>query len=305
MALEIEMSNEDLNEILASVSGDTTPIPPKASPKVTEPASSELDELDSALAEIDALPERSDDEVETPSDDDLEAIIGKESAAPAVTTPVTASEEDVLAELEEEAPSGDKEEDISQVPEPVATSHAPEPTPEPAPEATPEAPKVSGVVYYIDAERLKRDLAINPTNIDDALMTHASNYVHYAVQASNARRQYDKTKAAFEILESRLDHRHRETLKVENPKTTEAQIRAAVVSDPVWSQGNTRLIETRAIYELAQDAKEAYMMRRDTLLQLAKDAREERLGQLRVTAMDSAKDRVMNKLRDAADVATA
>jgi hypothetical protein len=160
--------------------------------------------------------------------------------------------------------------------------------------------KRDGVVYYIDPARLKRDVAFSPHNIDDAMMTHASKFVHYAVQSSMARGQFERMKAAFEILESKLDGEHRTVLKEENPKTTEAQIRAAVVADARWKAANARLIETRTVYELAQDAKEAFTMRRDTLLQVAKNVREERGGEMRLKEIQedhkATRGRVLEKL---------
>jgi hypothetical protein len=160
--------------------------------------------------------------------------------------------------------------------------------------------KRDGVVYYIDPARLKRDVAFSPHNIDDAMMTHASKFVHYAVQSSMARGQFERMKAAFEILESKLDGEHRTVLKEENPKTTEAQIRAAVVADARWKAANARLIETRTVYELAQDAKEAFTMRRDTLLQVAKNVREERGGEMRLKEIQedhkATRERVLEKL---------
>ena len=163
-----------------------------------------------------------------------------------------------------------------------------------------EPVKRDGVVYYIDPARLKRDVAFSPHNIDDAMMTHASKFVHYAVQSSMARGQFERMKAAFEILESKLDGEHRTVLKEENPKTTEAQIRAAVVADARWKAANARLIETRTVYELAQDAKEAFTMRRDTLLQVAKNVREERGGEMRLREIQedhkATRERVLDKL---------
>lgn len=163
-----------------------------------------------------------------------------------------------------------------------------------------EPVKRDGVIYYIDPARLKRDVAFSPHNIDDAMMTHASKFVHYAVQSSMARGQFERMKAAFEILESKLDGEHRTVLKEENPKTTEAQIRAAVVADARWKAANARLIETRTVYELAQDAKEAFTMRRDTLLQVAKNVREERGGEMRLKEIQedhkAARERVKDKL---------
>jgi hypothetical protein len=147
-----------------------------------------------------------------------------------------------------------------------------------------EKPKstVSGLKSFIDVEKLKADVKINPINIDVELAEHASKFVHYAVQSSEARRQHERMKAAFDILESRLYHEHRTVLKTDNPKVTEAQIKSAVICDKRWLGGNSRMIDARAIYDLAQSAKEAFGMRRDTMLQMAKDMREERLGAMRI-----------------------
>jgi hypothetical protein len=46
---------------------------------------------------------------------------------------------------------------------------------------------------------------VQPTDLDEAVQNHASLFVHYANNARLARRQFDRMKAAFDILDSRLE----------------------------------------------------------------------------------------------------
>jgi hypothetical protein len=296
----LTISDSELEDILASVAGDAPVVPPKREePPVAAPEPAKAEDDIGAL--IDALDGPTGEEVaategEAESVEDVVATLDAETKGKIVSGEIMTDDATEAAVLEAAAKA---EPPTAPAPEPegeVSTAIEPEvkETETPAPSGE---KKVVGVTYFIDPARLARDVSISLTNLDDALMTHASNFVHYAVQASNARRQYERMKAAFEILESKLDNKWRVALKEENPKTTEAQIRAAVVGDKEWSQANVRMIEARTIYELAQDAKEAFTMRRDTLLQLAKDAREERLGQLRVTQEVDARGRVDEMLR--------
>jgi hypothetical protein len=296
----LTISDSELEDILASVAGDAPVVPPKKEePPVAAPEPAKAEDDIGAL--IDALDGPTGEEVaategEAESVEDVVATLDAETKGKIVSGEIMTDDATEAAVLEAAAKA---EPPTAPAPEPegeVSTAIEPEvkETETPAPSGE---KKVVGVTYFIDPARLARDVSISLTNLDDALMTHASNFVHYAVQASNARRQYERMKAAFEILESKLDNKWRVALKEENPKTTEAQIRAAVVGDKEWSQANVRMIEARTIYELAQDAKEAFTMRRDTLLQLAKDAREERLGQLRVTQEVDARGRVDEMLR--------
>lgn len=138
---------------------------------------------------------------------------------------------------------------------------------------------------FVDAEQLKRDVEFNVANLDEAVQSHASLFVHYANNARLARRQHDRMKAACDILESRLDSYHREVLKAAG-KATENQIAAAVKADPRWWAAQQRLIDAKAIYDLANDAKEAFAQRRDMIVQISVDRREERKGELRIKAVD-------------------
>lgn len=129
---------------------------------------------------------------------------------------------------------------------------------------------------FVSAEELQRDITINMLDLDSAVIRHASLYVYYATQAALARRQFERTKAAVEILESRLDHHYRKQAIDEGKKVTENSIASSVKSDRRWHIAQDRLATARAIMDLANDAREAFAQRKDMIVQLAVDRRVER-----------------------------
>ena len=136
-------------------------------------------------------------------------------------------------------------------------------------------------------------------DLDSAMVEHASLYVHYASQTVSARRQYERLKNAFEILEARLDAQYREALASEGKKATEAAIRNALVADSRWSGAQARVIEAQSIWKLCEVAESALVQRKDLLLEIARDRRREREGELRVLEAKSQRERVDEILRGA------
>ena len=70
----------------------------------------------------------------------------------------------------------------------------------PAPAASP-----SGLKVFVDVNRLRLDLQINPNDLDEATISQAPMFIHYAEQAAWARRQMEKCKLAAEVTESQVD----------------------------------------------------------------------------------------------------
>ena len=165
--------------------------------------------------------------------------------------------------------------------------------------------EAAGLTVYVDSDELKKDIAIDQTSLDSNMQQHASLYVHYATQAVRARRQWERWKAAFEILESQLDGKHRESLKESGAKVTEAQIRAAMVQDPQWKKCSAMVIEAQQIFRLAEIGERSFEQRKDMLLQLARDAAREREGQLRVGAATATRTTVLDSLAAARQTAEA
>ena len=152
---------------------------------------------------------------------------------------------------------------------------------------------------FIDVEALKRDVSINPTNLDSAMMDHASLYVHYAVQTVDARRQHERLKHGFEILEATLDAEYREAFATEGKKVTENAIRNALVADRRWSGAQSKVIEAQSIWKLCEVAESALIQRKDLILEVARDRRKEKEGQLRVLENQDMRERVQDIMRKA------
>lgn len=149
---------------------------------------------------------------------------------------------------------------------------------------------------FIDPKQVKEDMDIDLADLSSAMQRHSSMYVYYAGIAVRARAQSDRWKSAFEILESQLDSQHRATLKEENAKTTEAQIRAAVVNDPKWRAAQTRLLAAQTQWRLAETVERGFEHRKDMLLQIARGQLREADGPLRViqnAAAAEGKDRFL------------
>lgn len=152
---------------------------------------------------------------------------------------------------------------------------------------------------FVDQDQARKDIAINPNDLDSAMLEHASLYLHYAQQTVSARRQYDRLKNAFEILEARLDEEYRTSMSEgAAKKPTEAQIRAAIVSDKRWSGAQAKVIEANSIWRSCEIVESAMSQRKDMILEVARDRRKEKEGQLRVLENQDMRDRVNSMLSE-------
>lgn len=184
---------------------------------------------------------------------------------------------------------------------PVLASVVPDVPPVPPVSAAPEKVKVGNETMlnrFIDPDEVRRDLAINPTNLDDSMLQHASLYVHYATQTVNARRQYDRLKNAFEILEARLDGEIRSAAADGGKKITEAGIKSQMVADKRWSGGQAKVIDAGSIYRYCEVVENAFCQRKDMILEVARDRRKEKEGQLRVLENQDMRERVLGMVAE-------
>ena len=147
-------------------------------------------------------------------------------------------------------------------------------------------------------EQIKRDVAINISDLDGDMVGHASMYVHYAMKTVAARRSYDGLKNTSEIRQAQLFAKHRSALLAEGAKATEAMIDAAVKTDVEYIKAQTDLINAQAAWRLAEVAESAFVQRKDMILELARDRRKEREGQLRVLEQEAGKNNVMTALKE-------
>lgn len=168
-----------------------------------------------------------------------------------------------------------------------------------------EETKVAGdgtaLKTFINGDQVKADITINTADLDSAMIEHAGLELHYAMQTAHARRQYERIKAAIEILEAKLDAKFRESLAADGlKKPTEASIKAAITADPSYSSGASKLIDAQHIWKLCEATENAFRSRKDMLLEVARDRRKEKEGQLRVLENSELRDGVLNMLKHGA-----
>jgi hypothetical protein len=149
---------------------------------------------------------------------------------------------------------------------------------------------------FIDADQVKKDIKIDHTDINGALQEHAGLYQHYAGIAVRCRSQADRMKQNLELWENILDREHRTRLKEENPKVTEVQVKAAVVTDMRWRSASQRMIDADEQYNYAKTIERSFEHRREMLLQLARNLAREQEGPLRVVVNQDARQRTLEAM---------
>lgn len=153
---------------------------------------------------------------------------------------------------------------------------------------------------YLDPDQLKKDLDFTEATINEDLRRHHQLHNHYANQATYARAQSDRWESAVEVLESQLDNLYRKALKEENPKTTEAQIRSAVVSDQRWKVATARRHDAMTQWKLCENAVRSFDHRKDMILQVSRNMERERERNMAVSG-SSARDRFLEAARSNQD----
>lgn len=154
---------------------------------------------------------------------------------------------------------------------------------------------------FIDPAVLQTDLALNG-DLSDRMMTQAGMFAHYAVLSANAQKQAATAKLAMEIRESTLDRDIRAKAAETGSKLTEPLIAKEIARNVDYIKACNDFNEADMIASLAKNTLEAWKQRRDMLVQLGVDAREERKGELYVNAkgaaLADAKARAMEIIRD-------
>lgn len=228
------------------------------------------------------------------------------AAAPKATVAPTPEPKAVEPEPEPvvETPVIDPIAERDSFPEPTSEPvvEKPEPTPAPKPAPTPMPRTVAAgdgtaLNTFIDHEQVKADISINTGDLDTAMIEHPGLELHYAMQTAHARRQFERLKSAVEILEAKIDANVREQW-IGEKKPTEAAIKAAVLADKRYSSAQSKLIDAQHIWKLCEATENAFRSRKDLLLEVARDRRKEKEGQMRVFEGQEMRESVLKMLRE-------
>lgn len=197
------------------------------------------------------------------------------------------SEED-LAELEAMMNDEDviEEPQKQELPEEVESVVETADIEKPKPVEKKKAPRKQANKELLDPAEVKRDLAFNENTINEAFMSQASLYVHYATVAHQLMHQYDAEKAQLEILESKIDDEIRTEAAESKSKITEAALGKQIKLDARYDAKQKRVLDAKMKANLAKDVLESFKQRRDMLVQMGADLREGMKGELRMKAIE-------------------
>lgn len=158
----------------------------------------------------------------------------------------------------------------------------------------------------IDTEQMAKDTAINPADLNTSMIQQASLFAHYSALFSRAQRQYDTFKQIAEITDAKLAKSVRDQMAEEGEKITEKAIEQKIARSAAHVQGQKNVNICREQMELAKQTLEALKQKRDMLVQLGVQAREELKGELRIKevsaqeeARQQTRSRALNKIADA------
>lgn len=153
---------------------------------------------------------------------------------------------------------------------------------------------------FLDPMQLQEDLAFSEATLNEAMTAQAGFFAHYARIAAEAFHNVSQLKQLLKVTEAEVAKRVRSDAAVTGIKITEKSIEEEITLDPSVRKVRKALIDAEAVYELARNAPEAFKQRRDMLIQIGADRREELKGELRSKAMSddlgSAAARLRQKL---------
>lgn len=136
---------------------------------------------------------------------------------------------------------------------------------------------------FIDAQQYKLD--VNPDNLDlsYSMMRQAGLFAYYSTLAAKAQHQMDKMEQLEEIICARLDKKVRDDAIAAGTKITEAQVKAQILLQPKAIAVRSAVNRAREVSSICKSAADAFRHRRDMLIQLSFNEREEKKGELRVS----------------------
>ncbi len=133
---------------------------------------------------------------------------------------------------------------------------------------------------FIDPDRLQEDLSFSTNNISTAMTRQAAMFAHYSNLSAQAAYQHDRAKQQVELLQATLDQRFRDDLTSSGTKFTEKVIESMIIKDASYQAAQTRSHEARAIAKMVDTAADSFRHRKDMLIQVGADLREEKKGNL-------------------------
>lgn len=153
--------------------------------------------------------------------------------------------------------------------------------------------------FYVDVQSFNRDTKLTEATLDAAMMEQSGLRAFYGSQAAQAEAQHARLKVRFEVLEAKLYDEHRKTLAAGTEKVTEKMVENAVKLDPRWLKGKNTVIEADTIASINKSLVISLADRKDMMVQLGADRREEFKGGVRMMAAQDERESIAERAKAA------
>lgn len=151
----------------------------------------------------------------------------------------------------------------------------------------------------LDVQTFVAETAVNDVNMDDAFQKQSSLRAYYGALAAQCEAEAARLKVKSEVTEARLNKKYRDQAVAEGIKTSEKQLDNLVKLDPEWELDKQAWINAELKADIAKAFTASLSDRRDMLIQLGADRREDGKGQLRMMLAQKEADRLAD-IRDKA-----
>lgn len=138
------------------------------------------------------------------------------------------------------------------------------------------------LAFDLDVEKFIEDTRVSEIHLDECFQKQSSLRAYYGALAAQYEAQAQKMSTAFEVLEAKLFKKYRDEAAANGVKATEKMLENQVKADPAWFSGKTKVAEARRNSDILKALVMSLVDRRDMLIQLGADRRDESKGQLRM-----------------------
>lgn len=159
---------------------------------------------------------------------------------------------------------------------------------------------MSNVENFVDVDKMREDVAFSDVDLSGAMLEHSSLFAHYTVLSAKATHQHNHFKMLVDLQMSKLDKEIRDKAAEEGTKLTEAKITGMIKADARYINAQKALNEASMAMDIARGAVESFRHRRDMLVQIGKDARDERQARVAISgsvpspSLEAAKQKALN-----------
>lgn len=134
------------------------------------------------------------------------------------------------------------------------------------------------VERYYDPKKAQEDIQYYHPDISTDLMRQAGLFAFYSAQLVRAESQYDRISNAIDLMHARLDSVIRADATKSATKLTESQIKSKITEHPKMVTLVEGLRSAKEEVGFLKGTCEALRQRKDTLIQIAINSREELKG---------------------------